>query len=245
LIGAHVPHPPSSADEASRPDTAPTAAPAALFGLASLLGLGVAAAALFLFGWLADEMLEGDTLAFDLHVRAAAQAVASPGLTRTLILVSRLGGPTVLGPLAAILTGVFVWRRWWRGAILLPLAMVGATVLNGVLKQAFHRARPEALYGYPLPHSYSFPSGHALIAFCFFAAAVALVVPRVRPPALRWLIGLAGLGAVLAIGFSRIYLGVHYPSDVLAGYTVGLLWTSLIAVGDRLAHARARRRGGA
>ena len=231
--------------EASRPDTPPAPVPVALFGLASLVGLAVAAAALFLFGWLADEMLEGDTLAFDLHVRAAAQAVASPGLTHALILVSRIGGPGVLAPLGGMLTAVFLWRRWWRGAILLPLAMVGASVLNAVLKLAFHRARPEALYGYPLPRSYSFPSGHALFAFCFFAAAVALVVPRIRPVALRWLVGLVGLAAVLAIGFSRIYLGVHYPSDVIAGYTVGLLWTSLIAAGDRVAHARARRRGGA
>jgi undecaprenyl-diphosphatase len=227
------------------PDSPPLPGPGALFGLASLVGLGVAVLALFLFGWLADEMLEGDTLAFDLRVRAAAQAIASPGLTHGLILVSRLGSPAVLGGLGVLLTALFVWRRWWRGAILLPLAMVGAGVLDMSLKLAFRRARPTPFFDYPLPGSYSFPSGHALFAFCFFTAAAALLAPRLEPPALKWLVRIVALALVLAIGFSRIYLGVHYPSDVLAGYAVGLLWSSVIIVGDRVAHAHARRRGGA
>jgi membrane-associated phospholipid phosphatase len=229
----------------SPPDTPPAPEPVALFGLASLIGLGVAVLALFLFGWLADEMLEGDTLAFDLKVRAAAQMFASPGMTRALVLVSRLGGPSVLGALGALLTAVFVWRRWWRGAILLAVAMIGAGVLDTALKLAFKRTRPTPFFDYPLPSSYSFPSGHALFAFCFFTAGAALLAPRLKPVALQWLVRLTALAAVLAIGFSRIYLGVHYPSDVLAGYTVGLLWSSVIIVGDRVAHAHARRRGGA
>ncbi|MEO6055540.1 MAG: phosphatase PAP2 family protein, partial [Gemmatimonadales bacterium] len=96
-----------------------------------------------------------------------------------------------------------------------------------------------------LPGSYSFPSGHALFAFCFFTTGAALLAPRLPWPALRRLVWIAAAALVLAIGFSRIYLGVHYPSDVLAGYTVGLMWSSVIIVGDRVAHAHARRRGGA
>jgi undecaprenyl-diphosphatase len=209
------------------------------------VGLGVAVLALFLFGWLADEMLEGDTVAFDLHVRAATHAIASPGLTRALRLASLLGGPAVLAALGAVLTALFVWRRWWRGAILLPMAMLGAGVLDTALKFAFRRTRPTAFFDYPLPASYSFPSGHALFAFCFFTAGAALLAPRLQHRVLRWLVWAAAAMLVLAIGFSRIYLGVHYPSDVIAGYTVGLLWSSVIIVGDRVAHARARRRGGA
>jgi membrane-associated phospholipid phosphatase len=234
-----------SAPVEAPPDTPPAAGPGALFGLASIVGLTVAVLALFLFGWLADEMLEGDTLAFDLRVRTAAQTLASPGMTHALILVSRLGGPAVLGALGAILTAIFVWRRWWRGAILLPMAMVGAGILDSTLKLAFRRTRPASFFDYPVPGSYSFPSGHALFAFCFFTAAAALLSPRLAHPLLRWLLRLVAVAIVLAIGFSRIYLGVHYPSDVIAGYTVGLMWSSVIIVGDRVAHARARRRGGA
>jgi len=233
----------SSAD--APPDTTPTVAGDAVFGLASLAGLAVAVLALFLFGWLADEMLEGETLALDLRVRAATHAIASPGLTHALRVVSLVGGPSVLAPLGGVLTAVFVWRRWWRGAIVLLVAMVGAGLLDAALKLAFHRTRPTPYFGYPVPDSYSFPSGHALFAFCFFTAGAALLAPRLQHRALRWLVPGVALILVLAIGFSRIYLGVHYPSDVLAGYAVGLLWSSVLIVGDRIAHARARRRGGA
>ena len=227
------------------PDTPPTVAGDAIFGLASAVGLAVALLALFLFGWLADEMLEGETLALDLRVRAATHALASPGLTHALSVVSLVGGPSVLAPLGAVLTAVFVWHRWWRGAVVLLVAMVGAGLLDTALKLAFRRTRPTPYFGYPLPDSFSFPSGHALFAFCFFTAGAALLAPRLQHPALRWLVRGLALVLVLAIGFSRIYLGVHYPSDVLAGYAVGLLWSSVLIVGDRIAHVRAKRRGGA
>jgi undecaprenyl-diphosphatase len=210
-----------------------------------MIGLGVAVLALFAFAWLADEMLEGDTLAFDLRVREAARALASPGTTKALILVSGIGSPAVLGTLGAVLTVLFLWRRWWRGAVLLPVALIGAGVLDTALKLAFRRNRPTPFFDYPLPTSYSFPSGHALFAFCFFTAAAALLAPRLGSLVLKVLVGIAAAAAVLAIGFSRIYLGVHYPSDVIAGYAAGLVWSSVIIAGDRVAHGRARRRGGA
>jgi membrane-associated phospholipid phosphatase len=147
--------------------------------------------------------------------------------------------------LGVLLAVVFVWHRWWRGAIVLLVAMAGAGVLDTALKLAFRRTRPTPYFGYALPESYSFPSGHALFAFCFFTAGAALLAPRLQHPALRVLVWTVAATLVLAIGFSRIYLGVHYPSDVLAGYTVGLLWSSVLIVGDRMAHVRAKRRGGA
>jgi hypothetical protein len=123
----------SRSTAAAPPDTPPTAATDAIFGLASLVGLAVAVLALFLFGWLADEMLEGSTMAFDLRVRAATHALASPGLTHTLRLVSRLGGPSVLVVLGVILMAVFVGLRWWRGEIVLFVAVAGASVLDTTL----------------------------------------------------------------------------------------------------------------
>lgn len=239
------PRGPRPAPPAAPPDTPPTVATDAVFGLASVIGLAIAILALFVFGWLADEMLEGDTLAFDHRVRDATHAIASPGLTEILRVVSRVGGPSVLGVLGAILAAVFVWHRWWRGAIVMLVAMIGAGALDTALKLAFRRTRPTPYFGYPLPESYSFPSGHALFAFCFFTAGAALLAPRLQHPALRVLVWAVAAALVVAIGFSRIYLGVHYPSDVLAGYAVGLLWSSVLIVGDRMAHVRAKRRGGA
>jgi undecaprenyl-diphosphatase len=214
-------------------------------GIATVVGLAVAVLALFFFGWLADEMLEGETLAFDLRIRDAVHAYDSPGLTHLLTLVSTIGGPAGLAPLGVALAAIFAWRRWWRGAILLLAAMGGAAILDSALKLAFHRPRPTPFFAYPAPGSYSVPSGHALFSFCFFATAAGLLAPRLRHRGFRWLVWLVAVVAVLAIGFSRIYLGVHYPSDVLAGYAAGLLWSSVIMLGDRLAHAQARRKGGA
>lgn len=236
---------PSSAGGPGPPDAPPQAAPAALFGVASLVGLGIAALALILFEWLADEMLEGDTLAFDLRLRAATHAIASPGLTRAMVTLSSLGGPSVLVPVGIVLTVAFAWHRWWRGVLLLLLSLCGAGVLSATLKHAFQRARPAGFFDYPVPGSYSFPSGHALFALCFFTTAAALLSPRLQHPALRVLVWTAAAALIVGIGFSRIYLGVHYPSDVAAGYAAGLLWSSVIIVGDRVAHARARRRGAA
>lgn len=234
-----------NAEQPAPPDTAPSGSTAAFLGLATLAGLAVAVLAMFLFGWLAEEMVEGDTLAFDRAVRDSAHAIASPALTRVLTAVSVLGGPKVLVPMGVALAAVFGWRRWWRGAILLLVSMGGAGVLEFALKRAFHRPRPTPFFNYPAPASYSFPSGHALFAFCFFTTGAALLAPRLHSPVLRGLVWTVAAIAILAVGFSRIYLGVHYPSDVAAGYAAGLLWSSVIVVGDRMAHARAMRRGGA
>jgi undecaprenyl-diphosphatase len=121
--------------------------------------------------------------------------------------------------------------------------MLGASVLDFTLKHTFRRARPSPFFDYPLPTSFSFPSGHALFAFCFFTTAAALLSPRLRHPVARGFVWAVAAALILAIGFSRIYLGVHYPSDVAAGYAAGLLWCSVVIAGDRAAHARARRRG--
>jgi undecaprenyl-diphosphatase len=236
---------PRSSPASAPPDTPPTGPPAALAGLATLLGLAVAVLALFSFGWLADEMLEGETIAVDLAIRGAVHTIASPGLTRGLVVVSTLGGPAVLVPLGVALAALFAWRRWWRGAALLVVSMLGAGVLDTVLKLAFRRPRPTPFFDYPAPASFSFPSGHALFAFCFFATGAALLAPRLVHPALRRLVWLGAAAMILVIGFSRVYLGVHYPSDVLAGYAAGLVWSSVIMLGDRVAHARARRAAGA
>jgi undecaprenyl-diphosphatase len=229
----------------TRPDSPTPPEPVRLFGLAFILGLLVAVGALAFFGWLAEEMLEGETRAFDDFVRSGVHHFASPGLTRTFELITRLGGPSVLAPLGVAAVAIFLLRGWRRGAMLLGVAMAGAGVLEGTLKLAFHRARPAAFFDYPLPRSYSFPSGHALFAFCFFATVAALAAPRVKPPALRVLLWTAAIVIVLLIGVSRIYLGVHYPSDVAAGYSAGLLWVAVVSTGDRVAHHRAARRGGA
>jgi membrane-associated phospholipid phosphatase len=223
-------------------ESAPTAdAPRLLTG-ALTVALIAAALALLAFSWLGREIGTGVTPAADESIRDAVQTYASPGLTQLMIAVSWYGGPLWLVPLATVLATGFLFRRWYRGAFLMVVTIAGAALLNTLLKQAFARTRPEALFEYPLPDSPSFPSGHAFFAASFFGSAAALLSERIRRPALRVSVWILALGLVLLIGASRVYLGVHYASDVFAGYAAALVWVAGIAFGDRLVSHRRRRR---
>jgi undecaprenyl-diphosphatase len=115
-------------------------------------------------------------------------------------------------------------------------------LLNALLKQGFARTRPAPFFDYPLPASASFPSGHAFFAASCLGGLAVLVTSRVRSLALKIGLWVLTLALILLIGFSRVYLGVHYPSDVFAGYAVAVVWVTAVAVGDRMASRRKHRR---
>ncbi len=110
-----------------------------------------------------------------------------------------------------------------RAAALLAITMAGVASLDLVLKHAFHRVRPVAFFG-TSPSSYSFPSGHALGSLCFYGALAAILSTRVAGRRARLCIWTIAILLVGMIGFSRVYLGVHYPSDVIAGYCAAIVW---------------------
>jgi undecaprenyl-diphosphatase len=208
---------------------------------ALVAGLVAAALAFGLFAWLGRDIVLGVTWPLDTAIRDAVHSVASPGLTRLMIAVSLYGGPTSLVTVGLILAAGFLWRGWHRGVLLTVVTMAGAGLLDTLLKLAFGRTRPTPFFDYPLPQSLSFPSGHAFFSASFLGGFTVLISGRIRSPVLRILLWLVALGLILLIGFSRIYLGVHYPSDVLAGYAVAVIWVTAVAVGDRLANRRRRR----
>ncbi|HYL93723.1 MAG TPA: phosphatase PAP2 family protein [Alphaproteobacteria bacterium] len=197
-----------------------------------LSGLGVAVLALFTFAWLAKEMLEGDTARFDSGVRTWIHQFASPGVTRAMTAISMMGyGALIVAFVLAI--ALFLVMKWKRAAAWLALTMAGAVALDIVLKQAFHRIRPEPFFG-SAPPSFSFPSGHALASFCFYFVMAGLISTRVQSWMLRVIVWTAAALVVAAIGVSRIYLGVHYPSDVIAGYLAAAMWVGTVIAADRL-----------
>jgi undecaprenyl-diphosphatase len=199
---------------------------------AILISLGVAVSSLFLFAWIADSVAHNGTSRFDLAVRTEVHAHASPGLTRAMIAISFVGGDGLA--LAAVLAAaVFLRLHWSRATLWLVITILGAVVLDVSLKLAFHRARPVPFF-VDLPRTYSFPSGHALFSFCFYGVLAGVLAGRAR---LRWariLIWILAAVLVAAIGFSRVYLGVHYPSDVIAGYLAATLWVSTLVMLDRM-----------
>ncbi len=207
------------------------------FALAAAMG------ALLVFAPLAEDVLEGETMAFDGAVRSFVQQLASPGLTSAMRFVTLLGSTQTLVALGLCACVLFVAAGWRRDLVLFAVTLAGAAALNATLKLSFGRARPEAFFNTPLPTSYSFPSGHALLSLCFYGALAVAVTPHLRRPAARGAVWTsAGLLAAL-IGFSRIYLGVHYPSDVVAGYATALVWVVLVALGSHTFKRQVSGRG--
>jgi len=203
----------------------------------------VAATALFVFGWLAEEILEGDTLKFDRFVRAAVHEHATPRFTWLMQGFSFLGSVTVVTALCFMVICSFIYFRRARMAALLAITMVGMAVLDVVLKLAFHRPRPPAFFG-PPPTSYSFPSGHAMGSVCFYGVLAAILAARARGKVAKWWIWTAAVLVIGMIGYSRIYLGVHYPSDVIAGYCAGAVWVAAVAFLDKVLADRRREEVG-
>jgi undecaprenyl-diphosphatase len=191
------------------------------------------------FGWLADQVAGGHTAQFDNRVREVIHTWATPALTRSMKIMSFIGEPYIIWPLLVV--ALLLRERLGINGSLLVIAMAGEVLIEQALKFGFRRARPEPFFGYPLPGSYSFPSGHALASLVFFGTFTAVLSPRLRS---WWKHTLLWTGAALliaAIGFSRIYLGVHYPTDVIGGYAAGLAWVFTIAAGNRARRQRIKR----
>ena len=206
-----------------------------------LLGLTAAISVLVFLAWLTDEVLEGSTRAFDEAIRAAVHQTASPTLTTLMRGISFLGSTQFLFAATTVVVVLFIVRRWKREAILLAITMLGASLLNTTLKLAFKRVRPEPFFNLATPKSFSFPSGHSLASFCFFGALAVILNARVRNRGRRLAISITAAVLVLLIGLSRIYLGVHYPTDVIAGFTSALIWTGAVKFVEETLVRRKRR----
>jgi membrane-associated phospholipid phosphatase len=211
-------------------------------GLSLLAALLIAVTALFIFGWLAEEVFEGQTDKFDAFVRNAVHQLATPAVTHWMQAFSVLGSIAVMTTLVPVAICGLIYFHRPRAATVLAIAMVGAGGLDIGLKYAFHRARPVAFFG-TSPGSYSFPSGHALASLCFYGSLAAILSARLRGRTAKTGIWIVAAFLVAMIGLSRIYLGVHYPSDVIAGYCAASAWVGTVVFLDRtLGAARTRRK---
>ena len=184
---------------------------------------------LIVFGWLSENSPDGKTLPFDNRVLALVHQQARPALTSAMMLASDAGAARSLALQDLIAIALFWFRHRRREAAMAALSLSGAIVLTSLLKIAFPRTRPAPFFHLAVPHSSSFPSGHALESFCFYATLAGLFATVSGALAARLAAWIAAL-AILLIGFSRLYLGLHYPTDVLAGYAAGAVWTALLAI---------------
>jgi undecaprenyl-diphosphatase len=201
-------------------------------GLTLSAGLAVSLVGLWGLSGLTEEVLEGDTERFDRAVLVWIDGHATPWLDQAALEVTALGDTLVvflLTVVSATLLAV-VGRRAYAWLVL--LAVGGAAVINPTLKAIFGRERPR-VFEWVVPDgtsSAAYPSGHALMSMVTLVT-LAFVVHRLSTR--RWIDVSATLVAgvlILLIGLSRLYLGVHYPSDVLAGYAVGFVWAVFCAL---------------
>jgi undecaprenyl-diphosphatase len=207
-----------------------------------LLGLVAAIGTLIFFSWLTDEVLEGDSVHFDEVTRAAVHTLASPAMTLVMRFLSFVGSTIVLTIGTAIVVIWFATKRWGREATLFAATMIGAALLNITLKLTFKRARPTPFFDLTPPETYSFPSGHSLASACFFGALAAILTARIKNRRPRTIIWFVCALMFLSIGFSRIYLGVHHTTDVIAGFSAALIWILMVRfVETQLARRRRRK----
>lgn len=175
---------------------------------------------------LAIEVRENETNQFDDGILRGVHSISSTFLDQFIPVLTNIGGFVVVSAVTAILLGLFVYKKEYYRAVLIALCMGGALMLNLILKSVFERARPDLWDKLVHESSYSFPSGHAMMSAALgFALIVALWNSRWR----WWAVWFSAIFIPL-IGFTRLYLGVHYPTDIIAGWLVSGAWVMTVTL---------------
>ena len=205
--------------------------------LRTAVALGAGAASAIVFVELADEVLEGEATRLDYGVARWIQSLEAPALEAVMRVLTHLGSAVGVAVVVAIVAGWALLRRSRALAGVLVAGAVVAEASSWLLKSVFRRERPEPFLLDVVPlTTYAFPSTHAMVSAAVYGT-IAIIVARLRP-SLAPLAYIAALLLVIAVGFSRIVLGVHWTTDVLAGFAAGGL--VLVAAMLALWHVHAR-----
>ena len=177
---------------------------------------------MFVVAKLAEEVLEKEAFAFDTSFLLWLHQFANPSLDNLMLFITNLGNPKTVVVVAAFTLGILWWRRYRIETYIFVLTCLGGLILNTGLKLFFSKPRPQLWTLLISEKSFSFPSGHALgsmVLYGFIAYLLAIHYLKFS----QIIYGLAVI-LIATIGISRLYLGVHWPTDVIAGYGVGFLW---------------------
>jgi undecaprenyl-diphosphatase len=186
----------------------------------------------WLFGGISEDVATGDPLTIvDLTVAEWFHTHATPLVTQFMMVFTNLHGVAAISSYAAVLALYLVWKRDWYWLGCLGATVPGGMLLNVLMKFAFQRARPsfdDPLLTLP---TYSFPSGHVAGTALFYGVVGAMLVSKITAWRWRVFIAFAAIALVLLVALSRVYLGVHYLSDVLAAFAEAVAWLSLCLMG--------------
>lgn len=175
---------------------------------------------LWVFGEIAQEVMEGQPLAVDTTILQAMHAHAGRDFDRLFLFLSKVGFGGGVVPFDVVLVIALALRRRFHQSTFVALAVAGSALLNVAAKHAFHRVRPGLWQSIAPETTFSFPSGHAMGSATLACVLVILTWnTRARIPVL-----VAAVLFTLGVGLSRVYLGVHFPSDIAAGWVAAVAW---------------------
>jgi undecaprenyl-diphosphatase len=208
------------------------------------LALAIAMAALAAFGHLANEVKEGEFSAFNRAAVLDLHTLAAPWLDQLALTLAALCSPLGIAVMGGFIGAGLLRRQRVLDAFSLGVTLVGAGVLTSTLKHAFNMPRPALYHQLVRETSPSFPSGHALLSFALFGfIGVWLVLENPRE-SWRWLVAAGFISLAALVAVSRVYLGVHWPTDVLAGAIVATFWLAVCFGGREWLARRERLRRG-
>lgn len=194
-------------------------------GLLLTAGILTMAAASVAFMLLARQVLEANAFAAtSTPIFEWLSDLKTPLLTEAMLKISAMHGTKGMTVLVFIVVVVMAWKRYWIWLVILLMAVPPGAAINAMMKQVFERSRPQLNSPVLVLHDYSFPSGHTCSSTLFYGVLAAFLIAHTRSWHLRGLVCTSAFAIVAVIAFSRVYLGAHFLSDVLAGFAEGIAW---------------------
>lgn len=189
-----------------------------------IIALAVMVAAIICFHELTEGLSDNELNVFDNFIIQEVIAFRTPFNTEFMKSMTFIGNSIGYFLIVPILTIFFIIRKNWRLSLQIAIVLLLSSGLNNVLKNFFARERPPEIDRLVFADFYSFPSGHAMSAITFYGFIIYLSFILIKKTWLKYSIICLCVAMIILIGVSRVYLGVHYPSDILAGYFAGLGW---------------------
>ncbi len=208
--------------------------------LASRLLIGLFLSVVFLLGFsaLAEDVVEKDTLVrFDLALDNELHATTTPEMVQVFRFISFFGSEVVFLITIVLALYYLLKRRWFHLAIWI-VATLGGELLNFLLKALFNRPRPYYATPFAVEIYASFPSGHAMLSVIMYGILAYFLILTLRNMRLKIIVAFLAVLVSVLIGISRIYLGVHYLSDIIAGYLAGGIWLTTCITTMEVVRAR-------
>ena len=193
-----------------------------LIATVGIVGIVSCLLIIYVVAEISDEVLDREAFAFDKTILLWVHDFTNPTLDRIMRVFTSLNNPDFVSIVAAIAFGLLLWKRCYPEAKIFVIDCAGGVILSYGLKSVFGKTRPDLWESAIEEVSFSYPSGHALGSTVLYGFLAYLFATRF--PKFAWLIYSLAVVTIAAIGISRLYFGVHWPTDIIGGYGIGFLW---------------------